>query len=124
MPLLRLWKHAGNLPSRCRAWARQVLPQRAHGPAAEQTVSLEGFIERALRANTESLYADTIAFVESVLLTRVLQSTGGNQSRAARILGITRGSLRRKIRDRNISIGWSVGVGELDEMQPELAAAR
>jgi two-component system nitrogen regulation response regulator GlnG len=34
----------------------------------------------------------------------VLQHAGGNQSEASRILGITRGSLRNKIRTHGISI--------------------
>ena len=42
------------------------------------------------------------------VLVRVLKHTGGNQLQAARILGITRGSLRTKIRALGISIARSV----------------
>jgi two-component system response regulator AtoC len=42
--------------------------------------------------------------METELLTLVLQHAGGNQSEASRILGITRGSLRNKIRTHGISI--------------------
>jgi two-component system nitrogen regulation response regulator GlnG len=38
----------------------------------------------------------------------VLQHTGGNQVRAARLLGISRGSLRTKLRTYNITIGHAV----------------
>jgi two-component system nitrogen regulation response regulator GlnG len=38
------------------------------------------------------------------LLTKVLCATDGNQSKAAKILGITRGSLRTKIRSLGIAI--------------------
>jgi two-component system, NtrC family, response regulator AtoC len=38
----------------------------------------------------------------------VLRHTGGNQLQAARILGITRGSLRTKIRALGISIARAV----------------
>jgi two-component system nitrogen regulation response regulator GlnG len=44
------------------------------------------------------------------LLARVLQHTNGNQSRAAKILGITRGSLRNKARMHRISIDQTVTV--------------
>ena len=36
--------------------------------------------------------------MERSLLTRVLQHTGGHQTKAAELLGITRGSLRHKLR--------------------------
>ncbi len=58
----------------------------------------EGFIDRQLHSGTEDLYAEALAYMERMLLTRVLRNTDGNQSKAAKILGITRGSLRNKIR--------------------------
>ena len=42
--------------------------------------------------------------MERQLLTRVLQRTGGNQLRAAERLGITRSSLRHKLRTLGISV--------------------
>ena len=39
-----------------------------------------------------------ISEVEGPLLKAVMQYTGGNQSRAAEILGINRGTLRKKLR--------------------------
>ena len=42
--------------------------------------------------------------MERSLLTRVLRHTGGNQVQAAKLLGITRGSLRTKIRTLGIQI--------------------
>ena len=41
-------------------------------------------------------------------MTRVLRQTGGNQVQAAKLLGITRGSLRTKIRTLGIRIERSV----------------
>jgi two-component system nitrogen regulation response regulator GlnG len=46
--------------------------------------------------------------MEREVLVRVLKHTEGNQLQAARILGITRGSLRNKIRSLGIGIGRSV----------------
>jgi two-component system nitrogen regulation response regulator GlnG len=57
--------------------------------------------------------------MERMLLTRVLRHTDGNQSRAAKILGITRGSLRNKIRTLRITIDQVVGVDESAEVDTE-----
>jgi DNA-binding NtrC family response regulator len=65
---------------------------------------LEAFIGKEVERGTQSLYAHTIALVERILLTRVLRDTSGNQSHAARILGIARGSLRNKLREHGIHI--------------------
>jgi two-component system nitrogen regulation response regulator GlnG len=48
--------------------------------------------------------------MEKYLLTRVLRVTEGNQSKAAMMLGITRGSLRNKIHSLGIPIGQLVTV--------------
>jgi len=48
--------------------------------------------------------------MEREVLMRVLQHTAGNQLQATKLLGITRGSLRNKIRTLGINIGrdiWS-----------------
>ena len=58
-------------------------------------------------------YADLKAILERILLTRVLNHTQGNQSQAARILGISRSSLRNKLRSLDISI--SHVVKDVDE---------
>ncbi len=70
----------------------------------------EGFVDRQLRGGSEDLYAEALAYMERMLLTRVLRTTEGNQSKAAKILGITRGSLRNKIRTLRITIDQVVGV--------------
>jgi len=78
------------------------------------------FVEAQLRTNTEDLYAEALAYMERVVLTRVLRHTDGNQSKAAKILGITRGSLRNKIRTLRITIDQRVAVeDELTEDEHE-----
>jgi DNA-binding NtrC family response regulator len=79
----------------------------ADGPAQP----LDEYIEEQIRQGTASLYADSVEHVEDVLLTRVLRHTHGNQSRAAEILGITRGCLRSKIRAHGITVRQAVGIG-------------
>jgi two-component system nitrogen regulation response regulator GlnG len=96
----------------------ELLDGEAHGAL------LDAFVEKRLRAGSETLYAEALAFMERHLLARVLRSTQGNQSRAAKILGITRGSLRGKIRMLGITINQAVNVegdpadGEGDETMP------
>jgi two-component system nitrogen regulation response regulator GlnG len=73
-----------------------------------EPLALGQFIEEQLQAATGDLYAATLRRLEKFLLTRVLQHTNGNQLQAAKILGITRGRLRAKVRDHGISIGRTV----------------
>lgn len=49
------------------------------------------------------LYRMVIGEVEGSLLEAVMKETGGNQGRAARILGINRGTLRKKLRAHGLS---------------------
>ena len=53
--------------------------------------------------------------MERYIVTSILQSTAGNQSKAAKILGITRGSLRNKTHTLGIKIGQVVSTGDSDE---------
>jgi two-component system nitrogen regulation response regulator GlnG len=94
------------LPTEIRG--RTDTPQESSGRDNQPTLS--AFVEDRLRAASESLYADAVAFMERVVLTRVLRHTRGNQSRAAKILGITRGSLRSKLRELRITIDQEVNV--------------
>lgn len=79
-------------------------------PAASQAVAVSEFVDAKLASGADDLYAEAIAYLEKELLTRVLTHTGGNQSEASRILGITRGSLRNKIRSNGIVIGPDIKV--------------
>ncbi|MCU7940501.1 MAG: DNA-binding transcriptional regulator Fis [gamma proteobacterium symbiont of Bathyaustriella thionipta] len=49
------------------------------------------------------LYQLVLAEVETPLLETILEHTRGNQSKAAQILGINRGTLRKKLKQYNIS---------------------
>ncbi len=80
----------------------------AGAPAAEDLTPLAQFVEERVAAGSEDLYAEALRRMERILLTRVLQHTGGNQLQAAKVLGITRGSLRNKIREQGITISRTV----------------
>jgi DNA-binding NtrC family response regulator len=105
-------------PARASEAAANAAPASEAGAAlAGETTSsppneeLAAFVERRMADCPENLYAETLEFMERALLGRVLRHAHGNQSQAARMLGITRGSLRNKIRALDISIEQVVSVG-------------
>jgi two-component system nitrogen regulation response regulator GlnG len=68
----------------------------------------ERFLTDRLHAGSTELYAEALTAMERQLLTLVLRHTGGNQLQAAQILGITRNSLRHKLRVLGITIARAV----------------
>jgi nitrogen regulation protein NR(I) len=68
----------------------------------------ERFLTDRLHAGSTELYAEALSVMERQLLTRVLRHTGGNQLQTAQILGITRNSLRHKLRALGITIARAV----------------
>lgn len=65
---------------------------------------LEGYFERTKGVDLDNLYSLVIERVERPLIELTLRKTGGNQVRAAEILGINRNTLRKKIADLKISV--------------------
>ncbi len=87
----------------------QVLAKSAAIPDDTRSVfDWDAFVRDQIAAGSETLYAEALARMEREVLVRVLQHTHGNQLQAARILGITRGSLRNKIRLLGITIEQTV----------------
>ena len=104
------------LPEEVRLGRKPTSSAAAEG---SDSVGLESFIDEALRNGTEGLHAASIAVMERYLIARVLERTAGNQSQAAKILGITRGSLRNKLRQHHIAIGAVVAAdGEEGDDDP------
>jgi two-component system nitrogen regulation response regulator GlnG len=68
-------------------------------PAAGPGSWFEPFIRERLRDDTSNLYAEAHQDLDRLLLPLVLEHTGGNQVRAARLLGIARQTLRLKLRE-------------------------
>ena len=60
--------------------------------------SLETYLAEAIKTDARQVYAECVALFDRYICRRVLTHTRGNQSHAARILGITRRSLRTKVR--------------------------
>ncbi len=70
------------------------------------------FLRELDAAHSHNMYAESLEWLERHLLTHILSATDGNQSKAAERLGITRGSLRNKIRSLNISIEYVISSHE------------
>jgi len=63
---------------------------------------LKPFIEKTEMKGRQDVYDLIMPFMERPLLRLVLERTGGNQLRAAEVLGINRNTLRKKIRSLGI----------------------
>jgi two-component system nitrogen regulation response regulator GlnG len=102
---------------------------RAVGQAGEQVVaavakgdaiSWSSFLETELAADSNSIYAHAITALEQQLLPLLLARCGGSQVKAARRLGMTRGSLRKKLRQNGLlSAPSSREVEQLAEGEDE-----
>jgi DNA-binding NtrC family response regulator len=76
---------------------------------------LKPFVDECIQNGSTDMYTASVEMMERYVLTRVLRHTRGNQSQAARMLGITRGSLRNKMRALRIQLGSTVKVDDLEE---------
>jgi DNA-binding NtrC family response regulator len=88
------------LPEAVRRFSGKPVSAIPHSPT--QDTDLKQFIETRLQAGSTDLYAEALEAMERYLIARVLQETAGNQSKAAKILGITRGKIRDRIAEFNV----------------------
>lgn len=67
--------------------------------------SMQRYFEHLDGGDTSDLYAMVMAEVEAPLLASVLAYTDGNQTRAAAVLGLNRGTLRKKLKQYGLLEG-------------------
>jgi two-component system nitrogen regulation response regulator GlnG len=70
--------------------------------ALTDTVPL--LVERLSRARSGRIYREALELLERPLLGYVLAMTGGNQLRAARVLGLNRNTLRKRCRELHLAL--------------------
>lgn len=73
---------------------------------------LAGFVSRRLQSESDNLYAEALEQMERYLMTRVLQHTEGNQTKASEILGITRGKVRDRVKQFGIALDTTVSLDD------------
>jgi two-component system nitrogen regulation response regulator GlnG len=95
------------LPEHLPAALRQVDELGGSGSRSsfERVLSqgITGELSRLKQERDGQLYAYFLAGLERPLLLRILERTGGNQLRAAELLGINRNTLRKKLRELGIA---------------------
>jgi two-component system nitrogen regulation response regulator GlnG len=78
------------------------------GDTAQPAGELEQYIDRQIDLGGPRVFEDVVATVKRQLLLRALRATDGNQVHAAKLLGITRSTLRNEIRKLGIVIDRSI----------------
>jgi two-component system nitrogen regulation response regulator GlnG len=88
-------------------------------PPTEDAVSasagLEALAAALLRKGGNNLYSEAVAALDRVLLPCVLRHTGNHQTRASELLGISRATLRQKLRSLGVTIGLAMYESGTDE---------
>jgi DNA-binding NtrC family response regulator len=77
-------------------------------PAGAGTFDLDAFIRDRLTPEASDVYAETLGQVARLLFTRALEFTAGNHRDAARVLGISRQTMRVKMRALGLHVARSV----------------
>jgi len=80
-----------------------VSRKKTNNPLSEMvSTSLESYFDHLDGTAPNELYQLVISQVEQPLFESVMRHTGGNQTRAAALLGISRATLRKKLALYNI----------------------
>jgi two-component system nitrogen regulation response regulator GlnG len=86
----------------------------AEAPGGEDDFSFRAFIRRRLEEGSTALSAEAHQQLDRLLLRLVLRHTRGNQAQAARVLGISRQTLRSKTRELGLDPAGSAEEEEED----------
>ena len=96
--------------------ADRPAPPALESPLPAEVTDWERFVAERFEAEAGRLYGQGVALAERQVIMRVLRRTGGNQLQAAKVLGITRTTLRSKMRQLGLSLGRVVQEdGEADD---------
>ena len=91
--------------------AGQEAPPRADAGNLEREVR-QWFRDAAKTKQTDNLYDACMDFFSRIIVHEALSTTGGNRSRAAKLLGVSRPTLHAKIDKYHLKIETSVSQGD------------
>jgi Fis family transcriptional regulator len=80
----------------------EAAPDSPFTLADSVAVCVRRYLEELDGEPTSDFYAMVLSQVEPPLLSIVMEHTGNNQSRAAELLGLNRGTLRKKLREHGL----------------------
>jgi two-component system nitrogen regulation response regulator GlnG len=101
----------------------ELLPEELRRGAAlaglaasgEWPSAVRALLEPLLRTSAGNVYAQAVEALDQALIPCVLHVTNGHQTQAAELLGISRGTLRQKIKALNIAVEKPGPDGEEDD---------
>jgi DNA-binding protein Fis len=67
--------------------------------------AVPSLVDHLAGVQSRRVYREAMALMERPLLLHALRLTGGNQLRAARLLGVNRNTLRKRCRDLGLDVG-------------------
>ena len=73
-------------------------------PAERIANVVPALVEELLASKPGKVHRHAVSLLERPLLAHVLAATGGNQLRAARLLGLNRNTLRKRCRDLGLDL--------------------
>jgi len=84
-----------------------------HPGNSQDSANWSQFVAECLLAGSQTVYDDAQQLMERHVIPLVLQHANGNQLQAAKLLGVSRSTLRTKCRQYGITVDKVVDGGEL-----------
>jgi two-component system nitrogen regulation response regulator GlnG len=66
--------------------------------------AVPSIVQQLMTTGSRRVHRDTMTLLERPLIVHVLAMTGGNQLRAARVLGLNRNTLRKRCRELQLTL--------------------
>jgi two-component system nitrogen regulation response regulator GlnG len=83
-------------------------------PSAFDRDSMQELVERLLEHGEADIYDRAVALMDRIVIPRVLRHTQGNLQHACELLGISRNTLKGKMRSCNVQIERSVSLADAE----------
>jgi two-component system nitrogen regulation response regulator GlnG len=100
------------LPAFLPAFEGGTAPEPAQAPARPEGFDLEAFVRQQMKPGADDVYAQTYRAVDRLLFTVALEFTRGNLRDAAAALGISRQTMRIRLRALGLQVGHTLETGE------------